>query len=86
MTITEVKRKATPTKERGRRKTEVSFGRGSSKSSGYTCFTCLRSHFTHGMPTVTTTHTMRYIGLYVLEGRERESRETTFNHTKVVIS
>ena len=52
--ITEV-RKVTPMKKKQRRRIEVSFGRGSLLLPGYTCFTCLKSLFTHGTTIVTTT-------------------------------
>ena len=75
----EVRKAAMPTMEKGRRRRiRVSFGRVSSSSPGFTCFTSLRSLFTHGMITTTTTVIKMYVAIasYLMrEGGRKGERE-----------
>ena len=69
----EGRKTATPTREKGRKRIRVSFGRVSSSSPGFTCFTSLRSLFTRG--TITTIRVInRYVYLTREDGREEEER------------
>ena len=76
----EVRKVAMPTMamEKGRRRIRVSFGRVSSLSLGFTCFTSLRSLFTRGTITTTTTVIKRYVAIasyLTREGGRKGERE-----------